>query len=63
MSKDYLEQLNQLKKLTWDGNLISKRDRDELYKKELIIKINGFNIISEKGIIYLYDLGLLNEEI
>lgn len=60
MNTGCLEQLIQLQNLTWDGNLISKGDRDNLLKNELIIKQDGFNVISKNGIILLKSLGILN---
>ena len=44
----------------WDGNLISKVDRDELVKASLVQKVRGiWNIITPKGVEYLLDLGLV----
>lgn len=54
-----IEQLKQLATATWDGNLISKSDRDELVKAELAQRGYGWNWITEKGVKYLVDLGLL----
>lgn len=54
-------QLQQLTHLTWDGDLISKSDRDKLLKAELSQKINnGWNIITAKGIEYLEGLGFIH---
>lgn len=56
----YLEQLLDIfKGSVWDGNLISKKDRDELVKSGLVTKAHGWNIITPKGIKYLSELGLL----
>ena len=50
-------QLQQLTALTWDGDLISKFERDKLVKSGLAQKItNGWNIITDKGVTYLEDL-------
>jgi hypothetical protein len=55
-----IEQLQNLCLLTWDGNLISKSDRDELVKAGLACRIEGgYNLITQKGIQYLRDLRLL----
>ena len=54
-----IEQLKQLATCTWDGNLISKGDRDELLKSGLTHYHRGWNWLSPKGIEYLLDLGLL----
>jgi hypothetical protein len=54
-------QLQQLTELTWDGDLIGKDYRDDLVKKELALRINGWNIITEKGIVYLETLGFITK--
>lgn len=54
-----IEQLRQLERCTWDGNLISKTDRDELVKSGLSQRVQGWNLITTKGVEYLLDLGLL----
>ena len=54
-----LDQLQQLLSVTWDGNLICKADRDELVKKRLADKYDGFNYITKKGLRYLIDLKLI----
>lgn len=49
------EQLVQLLRVTWDGDLISKTHRDECVKFGWAIRTNGgFNIITKEGIEYLY---------
>lgn len=48
-----VEQLKQLLRVTWDGNLISKRDRDELVKLGYVDRTEGYNFITKKGIQYL----------
>lgn len=50
-AKGRVEQLLQLMKVTWDGDLISKSCRDELVKKGLAQRAAGYNMITEKGII------------
>lgn len=56
----YLEQLLDIfKGSVWDGNLISKKHRDELLKAGLVIKAHGWNVITPKGVQYLGELGLL----
>lgn len=56
----FIAQLQQLTNLTWDGDLISKSERDKLLKAGLIIKRNGWQVISEKGIDYLSNGGFIN---
>ena len=60
-NQSMIAQLQQLTALTFDGDLIGKSERDRLVKAELAIKIkNGWNLISEKGIEYLENLGFIN---
>ena len=55
-----IEQLRQLITCTWDGNLISKYDRDQLVKAGLAERANGgWNFITAKGVEYLVTLGYL----
>lgn len=54
-----IEQLKQLTSCTWDGNLISKADRDELVKAGLAEHGFGWNWITAMGVEYLVKLGLL----
>lgn len=54
------EQLLQLLRITFDGDLISKAHRDELVKNGLAFKVEGYNLITEKGIIYLNQLGFIH---
>jgi hypothetical protein len=50
----FYDQLMQLMFLTWDGDLISKSDRDQLVKKGLAVRFgNGWNIITETGVAFL----------
>lgn len=56
-----IEQLIQLLRIVWDGDIISKSDRDELVIRGLAQRINGgFNLITEKGVEYLSDLGIIH---
>lgn len=48
------EQLVQLLRITWDGDLISKEHRDECVRLGWAAQTNGgFNIITKAGIEYL----------
>ena len=59
-----IEQLQQLCTVTWDGNLMSKSDRDALNRVGLIKRIpGGFNVITAKGVVYLNELGLLPKQV
>ncbi len=53
------EQLKVLFKngVTWDGDLINKAARDELYKLELVDKCEGWNFITKLGVRYLVSIG------
>ena len=56
-----VEQLLQLLQITWDGDIINKTERDILIKLELAYTTSGgFNIITPKGIEYLYELGFIH---
>ena len=60
-SQPLVAQLQQLTSLTWDGDLLSKFERDKLVKSGLAEKIpNGWNIITSKGVTYLEDLQFIN---
>ena len=54
-----IEQLQQLCRVTWDGNLISKTARDNLVKIGYATRGNGFNVITPLGIQVLNNLKLL----
>ena len=55
-----IDQLGQLAKApVWDGNLISKHDRDELVKAGLVGRWGGWNFLTEEGIKYAVNLNLL----
>lgn len=43
----------------WDGDVASKAQRDWLFKRELIDRIDGFQIITKKGVALLMDLGVV----
>lgn len=55
-----IEQLKQLEKVTWDGNLIDSHERDALVKAGLVHRAcGGWNFLSAKGVEYLIDLNLI----
>lgn len=43
----------------WDGNIIDKGSRDELFKRGYISRTEGFNFLSTQGVTLLIDLGFL----
>jgi hypothetical protein len=56
-----IEQLLQLLRLTWDGDLISKAERDTLVGLGLAQNFgDGWNLITSQGVKYLYDLGFIH---
>ena len=54
-----IDQLIQLLRIVWDGDLISKSDRDILLKMGYVEYESGFQIITSKGIRYLIDNGFI----
>lgn len=54
-----IEQLKQLATVTWDGNLISKSNRDELVKSGLATRFNGWNWITLEGVRTLENIAIL----
>lgn len=54
-----IDQLMQLTITTWDGNLISKSFRDSLVKAGLAQRHMGYTWLTEKGVEYLVNLGML----
>jgi len=57
--KEQLDQLLQLLRITWDGDLISKIERDELVELGFAVRSDGFNIITAQGINYLSKSGYI----
>lgn len=55
-----IAQLQQLTSITHDGDLISKPDRDALFKSGLIQRFDGWNIVTSKGVEYLQNLGFIH---
>lgn len=55
-----LDQLLQLVRIVWDGDLISKGDRDSLVEMGFATRCEGFNIITRRGIKYLCQRGRLS---
>ena len=59
MSIPRLAQLTQLRTITWDGDLISKHDRDELQRAGLVERAHGYNFLTTEGVRFLYVLGVI----
>ena len=54
------ETLIQCLQIVHDGDLISKSDRDVFVNRGMIIRCNGFNIITAKGIEALEQLYIIH---
>lgn len=59
-SRNCLEQLLQLRRIVWDGDLISKSDRDHLVKNGLAVNCEGYNLINQEGIRLLVSIGAIH---
>jgi len=57
---DNLEQLQQLVRIVWDGDLINKSATKYLDSQGLITRAYGYNIINANGIELLHRLGVIN---
>jgi len=57
-----LECLWQLRMTIWDGYLISKATRDELVRKGLAARLNGWQFITREGMAVLDVYGLLKDD-
>lgn len=57
----HTEQLIQLSKgVVWDGNLLGKYTRDDLVSWGYAERVNGWNLITAKGVQFLINLGILH---
>lgn len=54
-----IPQLCQLLSATWDGNCISKTCRDELIRKGLADRVDGWTVITIEGLRMLSALGII----
>lgn len=55
-----IEQLLQLTRIVFDGDLVNKSARDHLVELRFAQRMHGFNLITEKGLATLLDLGLIH---
>jgi hypothetical protein len=60
-SPNRLNQLLQLQRPVWDGDLISKEDRKQLVECGYAQQANGFNFLTVEGVKVLIHLGYLRE--
>lgn len=56
-----LEVLRKCQCATWDGNVPSKSARDDLYRRGLIVRYNGWQIASLEGLAILEVLSYLKD--
>lgn len=56
-----VEVLKQLQKATWDGDVLSKAARTALHSKGLIVRFNGWQVVTLEGLAVLETLGVLKE--
>jgi hypothetical protein len=56
------EVLQQCRMTVWDGNVVSKRARDELFHKGLITRWNGWQVITQEGMAILSTLGEMSDD-
>lgn len=61
LSSAEIEVLVQCRSAIWDGNIASKSARDNLFKKNLIIRYEGWQSVSEQGLVLLMLLGKLDD--
>lgn len=54
-----MEQLKQLIRVTWDGNLIDKYARNRLVARGYARHFDGWNFLTKAGVQALVDFGLL----
>lgn len=56
-----MEVLKQAMHPVWDGNVASKSARNSLLRRGLVVKFNGWQIISLEGLAMLEQLGFLDD--
>lgn len=60
LSLSQLEALLQIfKRTTWDGDLIGKRQKNDLVELGFVEKSHGFNFITRAGIEYLHENNMI----
>lgn len=55
-----IETLIQCLRIVFDGDIICKEDRDFYVKVGLIVRVEGYNIISQDGIRCLEKIGIIH---
>lgn len=59
LSNGYLTELKQFVTATWDGDVASKHARGILMKRGFLTKVQGYTILTKKGLRTLIELGVL----
>lgn len=62
LTANQLESLYQLRMTVWDGYVISKATRDQLFDLGLIDRLNGWQFITREGMAVLDCYGLLEDD-
>lgn len=63
LSSAEMEVLKQCMHPVWDGNVASKAARTDLVRKGLVVRFNGWQIVSQEGLALLEQLGLLDDRL
>jgi hypothetical protein len=62
LSPPELEVLRQCRMTIWDGNVVSKHARNLLNQKGLIVRWNGWQVITQEGMAVLDTLGEMRDD-
>lgn len=62
LSGPELEVLRQCRMTIWDGNVVSKAARNSITDKGLIVRYNGWQVITIEGMAVLDALGEMRDE-
>lgn len=61
LSSGEMEVVKQCMHPVWDGNVVSKTARNSLFQKGLIVRYNGWQIVSMAGLALLKELNMLDD--
>lgn len=62
LSPAELEVLRQCRRTIWDGNIVSKVARGSLVRKGLVTRWNGWQVITQTGMVVLDALGEMRDD-
>lgn len=62
LSGPELEVLRQCRMTIWDGNVVSKAARNSLTDKGLLVRWNGWQVITKEGMAVLDTLGEMRDD-